>query len=69
MIIYKTDESFMRFCKFMYYENYEERWEHGQTPYATAEEYIEKNLEWLQDRYRKQAKRSDEGWAKSIYLS
>ena len=43
MNIYKTDESFMRFCRFMYDENYEERWAHGQTPYATAEEYIEKN--------------------------
>jgi len=53
----------------MYYENYEERWEHGQTPYATAEEYIEKNLEWLQNRYRKEAKRNDESWARSIYLS
>tara|TARA_B100000029_G_scaffold341630_1_gene333911 strand:- start:1377 stop:1586 length:210 start_codon:yes stop_codon:yes gene_type:complete len=69
MKIYKTDERFMRFCRFMYDENYEERLEHGQIPYATAEEYIEKNLDWLQNQYRIEAKRSDESWARSIYLS
>lgn len=67
MEIWKTDENFMRFCRFMFEENCVERWGAGQEPYKDAEAYIEKNLDYLQNRYRQQA-RTERAWSKSIYL-
>tara|TARA_R110002020_G_scaffold280872_2_gene496640 strand:+ start:449 stop:655 length:207 start_codon:yes stop_codon:yes gene_type:complete len=67
MEIYKTDERFMQFCRFMYDENCQERWHHGQEPYENATQYIDKNLNWLQNKYREQAK-TERSWSSSIYL-
>jgi hypothetical protein len=67
MKIYKTDERFMDFCRFMFEENCAERWDHGMEPYKNAETYIEKNLNYLSDRYREQAK-AEKPWHTSIYL-
>jgi hypothetical protein len=67
MNIYKTDERFMQFCRLMYDENCRERWSHGQEPYPDATFYIEKNLNFLMDKYRDRAQ-TGKVW-KSIYLS
>ena len=67
MKIYKTDKRFMQFCRFMFEENCAERWAHGIEPYADAEAYTEKNLTYLENRYREQD-RTERAWSKSIYL-
>ena len=68
MEIYKTDERFMRFCRFMFEENCAERWDHGQKPYPNSEFYIEKNFDFLTNKYREQAK-AEKPWQTSIYLT
>lgn len=67
MEIWKTDENFRRFCRFMFEENCIERWECGQTLYEDAESYTMKNLDYLENRYRQQAQTESE-WSRSIYL-
>ena len=68
MKTYKTDERFMHFCRYMYDENCRERWNHGQEPYPDSDFYIEKNLNWLMDKYRDGAQKGNE-WQTSIYRS
>tara|TARA_B100000029_G_C16754130_1_gene659373 strand:- start:215 stop:373 length:159 start_codon:yes stop_codon:yes gene_type:complete len=46
------NDTFEKYCNFMYEENCYERWHHGQKPYKTQEEYVEKNKKWLKEQYK-----------------
>ena len=43
---------FLNWARIMYDENCKERWDHGQQPYATFEDYYEKNFNWLRDEFK-----------------
>ena len=44
---------FITWCKFMFDENTQERWDHGQQPYKDFNTYFSKNEDWLQNQYER----------------
>ena len=45
-------DNFIIWCRNMYDENCEERWQHGQKPYRQFEIYYTRNFKWLKDKYK-----------------
>ena len=48
--IEKTE--FKSWCRLMYDENCQERWQHGQNPYKNFDTYYTKHLKWLKEQYK-----------------
>ena len=49
-------KSFVSFVRYMYDENCQERWAHGQKPYPTAKAYLRKNRNFLESLYKQKKK-------------
>ena len=45
-------DKFIIWCRNMYDENCQERWEHGQKPYRQFEIYYTRHFKWLQKQYK-----------------
>jgi len=45
-------EKFIYWCKRMYDDNCDERWEHGLKPYKHFEVYYFTHLKWLKKQYK-----------------
>jgi hypothetical protein len=48
----KEEWDFENYCRLLYDENCEERWEAGQTPYPSFKEYYNKHKSWLKNQYK-----------------
>ena len=48
---------FMNWCKHMFEENCQERWQHGQQPYKDVSTYVTKNKSWLEKQYERDVDR------------
>ncbi len=53
MKITLKNREFRNYCRQMYDSNCAERWEHGQHPYKTMEDYVATNEKWLVNKYSK----------------